>query len=137
VTAALDSMAELIWRRAMPDRATIDWLEAPARERKRFTEIAAEVAKLAQPVERERLEADTQLIARLETNNRLLAIANHELKAELLDETKPAERLLSKRASELFRLAQDETLSPRTRRGLRQRADEVGTLIGKLREVAR
>lgn len=134
MTAALDAMAELIWRRAMPERATIDWLEAPARERKRFTEIAAEVAKLAQPVER---EADTQLIARLETNNRLLAIANHELKAELLDETKPAERLLSKRASELFRLAQDETLSPRTRRGLRQRADEVGTLIGKLREVTR
>lgn len=124
----IDRAAEALWRSEA--RRTIDWLEAPRRERneaiRRARIILDSLALAPQPD-----------IEQARQTNAALAAANLQLKVDLVnarrDAVRELDRLLSRRVRDLYARAEAEGISRASKKGLHQRAEELGAVVGEIR----
>jgi len=124
----IDRAAEALWRSEA--KRTIDWLEAPRRERneaiRRARIILDSLALAPQPD-----------IEQARQTNAALAAANLQLKVDLVnarrDAVRELDRLLSRRVRDLYARAAAEGISRASKKGLNQRAEELGAVVGEIR----
>jgi hypothetical protein len=125
-----DRAAEALWR-SEADRK-IDWLEAPRRERNEALRRARAILRVVSP-------APTNEVEQLRSDNAVLAQANIQLKTELIharaDVWKAIDRRMAGRIRELHAKAAAEEISKASRKGLHQRAEELGAALGDLRAI--
>lgn len=122
-------VAEALWR-ATGNR-TVDWLEAPRREQREASRLALVAVEAARVVDQ------SAEVRQLRETNSALATANVHLKAELIharrDMVWAIDRAISARIRGLHDRAAAEGVSERSKKGLNQRAEELGSLLGELR----
>lgn len=120
MTPPLDKIAEALWRHADKAAARLDWLEAPPKDRARWT--AAAKAVLA--------TIGDDPAAKLRESNA-------QLKAELFSVYRDIEQMMSDRVNALYAAAREMTEDTRSQRHLNQRAEELGRAMGMVRSMRR
>jgi hypothetical protein len=122
-------IAEALWRAS--GKRTVDWLEAPRREQREFSRLAMVALEAARVVDRSaELAQLRETVAQLSALNvaqaAALINAQRDVQASI-------EREISARIAGLHARASAEAISERSKKGLHQRAEELGSLLGELR----